>query len=160
MLQSRVGPAGAVLMTLAALVGCAQGTGVVAGKAQEGTSTPPTAPQSPSSTTGFPAMTRAQSAALGSLASGRLIVSGGCFYLAPPGSTKQIGLVWPYGFTARTGPAGIYDGHGTLVARPGDDLVLGGGPEILAQVPPKTITNTQCLTGITTAWFIASVGHK
>jgi hypothetical protein len=105
-------------------------------------------------------MTQAQSAALGSIASGKLILSGGCFYLTPPGSTRQIDLVWPYGFTATTEPAGVYDGHGTLVARPGDDVVLGGGPEILAQVPPKTITNTRCLTGTTTAWFIASVGHK
>lgn len=157
---SRVGPAGAVLMTLAALAGCAQGPGAAAGKAQEGTPVPLTAAESHSSAAGLPAMTRAQSAALGSIASGKLVLSGGCFYLTSPDGTRQTDLVWPYGFTAGTGPAGIYDGHGTLVARPGDDIVLGGGPEILSHVPPGTVTGTRCLTGATTAWFIASVGHK
>lgn len=160
MLQSRVGPAGAVLMMLAALAGCAQSSGTSAGKAQDGTSAPPTASQSPSPTTGLPSMTRAQSAFLASITSGDLVLSGGCFYLASTGSTKLIRLVWPYRFTSRTEPVGIYDGHGTLVARPGDELALGGGPEILAQIAPGTITNTQCLTGTKTAWFIASVGHK
>lgn len=159
MLRSRAGPAGAVVMTLAALAGCAQGPGTATGKAQEGTSGPPAAAQSPSSTAGLPlpAMTQAQHASLGALAYGKLILGGGCFYLTSLVSTKQMDLVWPYGFTA--GPAGIYDGHGTLVARPGEDISLGGGSVILAHVPPKTITNTQCLTGATTAWFIGSVGH-
>jgi hypothetical protein len=105
-------------------------------------------------------MTRAQSAALGSITSGHLVLSGGCFYLAPPGSTKQIRLVWPYRFTARTEPAGIYDGHGTLVARPGDQIILGGGPVILAHIAPGTIANTQCLTGSRTVWLVGGVGHR
>jgi hypothetical protein len=160
MLQSRVGPASAVLMMLTALAGCVQGLGTVAGKAQDGTSAPPTASQSPAPATGLPTMTSVQHASLASLAAGRLVLSKGCFYLASTHSAKQIRLVWPYRFTSRTDPAGIYDSHGTLVARPGDEIVVGGGPEILAHIAPGTITNTQCLTGATNAWFIDSVGHK
>jgi hypothetical protein len=106
-------------------------------------------------------MTRAQNVSLAAMAYGRLTLSGGCFYLTPAGGAKQIKfLVWPHGFTAGKSPVGVYNGAGTLVAKPGDDIVLGGGPEILAHVSPGTITHTQCLTGTTVAWFIRGVGHK
>lgn len=161
-LQSRVGPACAVLMTLTVVAGCAQGQGTAATvtKAQAGTSAPPTAAPSASTAAGLPVMTRAQTDALGSVAAGQLTLSGGCFYLTSPDSTKQIDLVWPHGFTAGKGSMGVYDGDGTLVAKPGDNIILGGGPEILAHLSPGTIANPQCLTGTTTAWIIASVGHK
>jgi hypothetical protein len=161
-LQSRLGPAAAILITFAAVAGCeqAQSSGAADGKARAETSALSTTTASASPAVSLPVMTRVQTGALASVTTGHLAFSDGCYYLTSPGSTKQVGLVWPHGFTAVAGSAGIYNGAGTLVAKPGDDIVLGGGPEILAHVPSGTITNTQCLAGTTTAWFVASVGQK
>jgi len=105
-------------------------------------------------------MTHVQHSALASITSGHLVLNGGCFYLATPHNAGRISLVWPYKFSAGTGPVGIYDANDKLVARPGEELVLGGDPEILAHVTPGTITNTRCLAGATNAWFVGGVGHE
>jgi hypothetical protein len=63
-------------------------------------------------------------------------------------------LVWPYGYTARANPIGIYNPEGKLVARPGERVTLGGGEEPLARVRPGTIANMACLAGAKTAVLI------
>ena len=141
---------------LAALAGCTQGHQPVSGTAQVSTVSRGTAP-SPSKPIALPAMTHIQHASLAALATGRLVLSGGCFYLASLYTAKRESLVWPYKFSARTSPAGVYDASGRLVARPGEKVDFGGGNVVLANVAPGTITNTRCLAGARTAWFIAGV---
>lgn len=140
---------------LAALAGCTQGHAATA-IAQAGTVSENSA-QSPSRPEVLPAMTHVQHASLASITSGHLVLSGGCFYLATH-NAEWISLVWPYQFSAGTGPVGVYDANDKLVARPGEELTLGGGPEILAHVAPGTITNTHCLAGAAEAWFVGGVG--
>jgi len=104
-------------------------------------------------------MTYVQHASLAAMATGRLVLSGGCFYLASLYTARREALVWPYKFSARTSPAGIYDASGRLVARPGEKVNFGGGNVVLAYVAPGTITNTRCLAGARTAWFISGISH-
>jgi hypothetical protein len=104
-------------------------------------------------------MTYVQHASLAALATGRLVLSGGCFYLASLYTAKRESLVWPYKFSSRTSPAGVYDANGRLVASPGEKVEVGGGSAVLAHVAPGAITNTKCLAGARTAWFISGVSH-
>jgi hypothetical protein len=104
-------------------------------------------------------MAHVQHAFLAAMAAGRLELSRGCFYLASRYNARRISLVWPYKFSSRTSPAGIYDASHRLVARPGEKVTLGGGYEVLAHVAAGTITNTRCLADARTAWFISGVGH-
>jgi len=150
---------------LAALAGCTQGHQPlqqghqpISGAAQVSTVSRGTA-ASPSKPIALPAMAHVQHAFLAAAATGRLVLSGGCFYLASLYTAKREALVWPYKFTARTSPAGVYDASGRLVARPGEKVDFGGGDMVLANVAPGTITSTRCLAGARTAWFIAGVGR-
>ena len=140
----------------AVLAGCAQGHQPVpqGHRPVSGTAQVSTAP-SPSTPVALPAMAHVQHAFLTAIATGRLVLSGGCFYLADLYDARRISLVWPYQYHARSSPAGVYDANDRLVARPGEKVSFGGGYVVLAHVAPGTITNTQCLTGAKGAWFIA-----
>ncbi|MGD0705074.1 MAG: hypothetical protein ABSA02_34950 [Trebonia sp.] len=107
----------------------------------------------------LPTMTSVPGAALASVAFGSLSFSDGCFSLTSSVNGRRMDLVWPVSYRAGTSPLGVYDAHGRLVARPGDKITFGGGPEVLAHVSHGTVMNTGCLTGARTAWFISSVGH-
>ena len=150
---------------LAVLAGCArgpqpvpQGHQPVAGSTRVSTVSRGTGPL-PSKPIALPAMTYVQHASLAAMATGRLVLRGGCFYLASLYTAKREALVWPYKFSARISPAGVYDASGRLVARPGENVDFGGGDVVLANVVPGAITNTQCLAGARTAWFISGVSH-
>jgi hypothetical protein len=145
----------------AVLAACAQGHQPVpqghqlaSGTAQVSAVSGGTAP-SPSKPIALPAMAHIQHAFLTAIATGRLVLSGGCFYLADLYDARRISLVWPYQYSARSSPPGVYDANDRLVARPGEKVFFGGGYVVLAHVAPGTIMNTQCLTGAKGAWFIS-----
>ena len=156
------GVSAAVLAILAVLAGCAQSQPATASAAHG------TAPERSTSGAGtktagtglsLPAMSSVPGAALTSLATGRLGFSDGCFFLTSLVNDRRMDLVWPFRYTARTSPLGVYDASGRLVARPDDAVAFGGGPVILAHVSAGTVVNTGCLAGASTAWFISSVGR-
>ena len=72
----------------------------------------------------------AANAAMAALSGGTLTggtLPGGqyCVWLADRG--EVIPVIWPYGYSARLDPLEILDRHGTVLAREGDLLIVGGG---------------------------------
>ena len=67
---------------------------------------------------------------LTALGGGKLVADGkGCFRLKTPGEKLGYLLIWPPSFRLDTdgGKARILNGKGRVVARPGDNLRIGGG---------------------------------
>ncbi|HEY6791541.1 MAG TPA: hypothetical protein VI365_29940 [Trebonia sp.] len=103
----------------------------------------------------LPTMTTVQHASVAMDTIGRRGYRDGCFFLVSLTSGhRQTAVVWPYGYTARANPIGIYNPEGKLVARPGERVSLGGIEESLARVRPGTIANMACLAGAKTAVLI------
>jgi hypothetical protein len=48
-----------------------------------------------------------------------------CVWLTDRGMTQPV--IWPHGYTARLNPLEIMDPAGTVIAREGDTLIVGGG---------------------------------
>lgn len=103
----------------------------------------------------LPIVTTAQGSSPATAVSGRLAFSGGCFYLKNPSGGGQTAVVWPLGYTARTGPLGVYDEHGALVGRPGDVISLQADPLSLASVPTGAVAHPECLADAKTALFVS-----
>ncbi|MGD0703367.1 MAG: hypothetical protein ABSA02_26220 [Trebonia sp.] len=102
----------------------------------------------------LPVVTTVQRSSPATAVSGRLAFSGGCFYLKQPSGGGQTAVVWPLGYTARTGPLGVYDKHGELVGRPGDVISLQAGLLPLASVPKGDVAHPECLADAKTALFV------
>lgn len=64
----------------------------------------------------------------GALLQGTLLFDDGCFWMSKSGESQdRVSLLWPPGFTGALEPARVIDGQGTVVARAGDELTMGGG---------------------------------